>query len=41
MTADRPLADIASLWIEGPLSWMERASIQSFLELGHRYTLYS
>ena len=41
MTADRPLADIASLWIEGPLSWMERASIQSFLDLGHRYTLYS
>ncbi len=34
-------AKIGSLWIGGPLSWLEIASIKSFLETGHDYTLYS
>lgn len=34
-------APIGSLWIEGPLSWLERASIASFVQLGHDYVLYS
>ncbi|WP_435168535.1 glycosyltransferase family 2 protein [Falsirhodobacter sp. 1013] len=34
-------ARIGSLWIGGPLSWMEIASIKSFLRLGHDYTLYT
>lgn len=35
------LATIGSLWIDGPLSWIERASIASFLALGHDYVLYT
>lgn len=35
------LARIGSLWIDGPLSWLERASIKSFIELGHDYVLYT
>lgn len=35
------LARIGSLWIDGPLSWIERASIASFLDLGHDYVLYT
>lgn len=35
------LARIGSLWIDGPLSWIERASIASFLDLGHDYVLYA
>ena len=34
-------ARIGSLWIDGPLSWIERASIASFLDLGHDYVLYT
>ena len=35
------LAKIASLWIDGPLSWLEIASLTSFLRLGHEVTLYT
>lgn len=34
-------AKIGSLWIEGPLSWLEQASISSFVALGHDYTLFT
>lgn len=34
-------AKIGSLWIGGDLSWIEVASIQSFLDTGHDYTLYT
>lgn len=35
------LAQIGSLWIDGPLSWLEIASIRSFVELGHDFVLYT
>lgn len=35
------LAKIGSFWTGGPLSWIEYASIQSFVDLGHDYALYS
>ncbi|MDO5705368.1 MAG: hypothetical protein Q4G49_09900, partial [Paracoccus sp. (in: a-proteobacteria)] len=35
------LAPIGSLWIDGPLSWLEIASIRSFIDLGHDYVLYT
>ncbi|MFT3690632.1 glycosyltransferase family 2 protein [Paenirhodobacter sp.] len=35
------LMPIGSLWIGGPLSWLEIASIRSFVDLGHDYVLYS
>lgn len=35
------LVTIGSLWIGDELSWLERASIQSFLNLGHTYRLYA
>lgn len=35
------LAKIASLWIDGPLSWLERASLASFVRLGHKVTLFT
>lgn len=35
------LAKIASLWIDGPLSWLENASLISFLRLGHEVTLFT
>lgn len=38
---DTSAANIASLWIGGPLSWLEQVSIASFIETGHEYTLYS
>lgn len=38
--ADTP-ARVGSLWIKGPLSWIEIASIRSFVDLGHDYVLYS
>jgi SAM-dependent methyltransferase len=33
--------DIASLWIGGPLSWLEQLCLTSFAHAGHRVTLYS
>jgi hypothetical protein len=36
-----PLSEIGSLWIDGPLSWLEQASIASFVALGHDYVLYT
>lgn len=43
MTSSTPdnLMPVGSLWIGERLSWMERASIQSFLDLGHDYCLYA
>lgn len=35
------LANIASLWIDGPLSWLEIASLTSFVRLGHEVTLFT
>lgn len=35
------LAPIGSLWIDGPLSWMETSSLQSFVALGHDVVLYT
>lgn len=35
------LVQIGSLWIDGSLSWMEIASLQSFVALGHDVVLYS
>lgn len=32
--------DIAMLWVEGPLSYVEQLCIQSFLDAGHTVTLY-
>ncbi|MDO5631978.1 MAG: glycosyltransferase family 2 protein [Paracoccus sp. (in: a-proteobacteria)] len=40
-TTKAGLAPIGSLWIDGPLSWLEIASVRSFVELGHDYVLYS
>ena len=37
----RKLPRIASLWIGSKLSWVERASINSFVTKGHDYTLYT
>lgn len=31
---------IAMLWVEGPLSFLERLCIKSFLDVGHHVTLY-
>jgi SAM-dependent methyltransferase len=33
--------DIASLWIGGPLSWLEQLCLTSFADAGHQVTLYS
>ena len=38
---DDEIAKIGSLWIGGPLSWIELASIHSFVTTGHDYVLYS
>ena len=38
---EHQLAQIGSLWMDGPLSWLEIASIRSFVALGHDYVLYS
>ncbi|MFV0410534.1 MAG: glycosyltransferase family 2 protein [Paracoccus sp. (in: a-proteobacteria)] len=35
------LAKIGSLWIDGALSWLEIASLQSFVETGHNVALYT
>ncbi|HWL58450.1 MAG TPA: glycosyltransferase family 2 protein [Paracoccus sp. (in: a-proteobacteria)] len=35
------LMPIGSLWIGGALSWLEIASIRSFVDLGHDYILYA
>lgn len=35
------LAKIASLWIDGPLSWLENASLTSFVRFGHNVTLFT
>lgn len=35
------LAKIASLWIDGSLSWLEHASLDSFVRLGHEMTLFT
>ncbi|WP_128253596.1 glycosyltransferase family 2 protein [Falsirhodobacter deserti] len=40
-TARTDLAPIGSLWIDGMLSWLEVASLRSFVELGHDVVLYT
>jgi len=35
------LPDIATLWIGGRLSWLEQLCLKSFVDAGHRITLYS
>ncbi|MFD2740041.1 hypothetical protein ACFSUD_10705 [Sulfitobacter aestuarii] len=34
------LHEIAMLWVEGPLSYVEQLCVQSFLDAGHAVTLY-
>ncbi|MCJ8138982.1 glycosyltransferase family 2 protein [Falsirhodobacter halotolerans] len=42
MTPKSPdLAPIGSLWIDGAISWLEIASLQSFVDLGHDVVLYT
>lgn len=46
MTSSTPesrpnLVKIGSLWIDGPLSWLEVASLESFVALGHDVALYT
>lgn len=36
-----PLPPVASLWIGSDLSWLEVLCIQSFLDRGHTFTLYT
>ncbi len=40
-TPSNTLAPIGSLWIDGAISWLEIASLQSFVELGHDVVLYT
>lgn len=39
--AGKNTAKIGSLWIGGELSWIERASLHSFVKTGHDYVLYA